>query len=45
MSRLNFRIIGLVVVWMQQFEIDDFVCKKAVINCNRSSCGDLRYKP
>jgi hypothetical protein len=25
MYRPNFRIIGLVVVWMQQFEIDDFM--------------------
>jgi hypothetical protein len=28
---------------MQRFEIDDFVCKKAVVTCNRSSRGDLRY--
>jgi hypothetical protein len=31
MHCLNFRIIKPVVVWMQRFEICDFVCKKVCI--------------
>jgi hypothetical protein len=43
MYHLNFRIIKLVVVWMQRFEICDFVCKKACIKWDRASSGELRY--
>jgi hypothetical protein len=43
MYYLNFRIIKLMVVWMQRFEICDFVCKKACIKWDRASCGELRY--
>jgi hypothetical protein len=31
MYSISFRIIELVVVWMQRFEICDFVCKKVCI--------------
>jgi hypothetical protein len=31
MYHINFRIIKLMVVWMQRFEICDFVCKKVCI--------------
>jgi hypothetical protein len=43
MYDLNFRIIKLVVVWMQRFEICDFVCKKVCIKWECASSGDLRY--
>src|SRR5450755_238569 len=43
MYYLNFRIIKLVVVWMQRFEICDFVCKKVCIKWECASSGDLRY--
>jgi hypothetical protein len=32
-----------VVVWMQRFEICDFVCKKVCIKWECASSGDLRY--
>jgi hypothetical protein len=40
---LNFKIIKLVMVWMQRFEICDFVCKKVCIKWECASSGDLRY--
>jgi hypothetical protein len=42
---ISFRIIELVAVWMQRFEICDFVCKKACIEWERASSGELRYMP
>jgi hypothetical protein len=42
MYYLNFRIIKLIVVWMQRFEICDFIYKKACIKWDRASCRELR---
>jgi hypothetical protein len=39
----SFRIIKLVVVWMQWFEICDFVCKKVGITWEWESRSELRY--
>src|SRR5450432_4213856 len=41
MYYLNFRIIKLVVVWMQRFEICDFVCKKVCIKWECASSGSV----